>query len=75
MKEVKESPYHPLEAYFTGTIPQQSVQACIPIQDLIDCGQFSLPTTYLPGVRRFTRVLLCSIPYTDFGEFTFHALG
>ena len=45
------------------------------IQGSIHRGQFSLLTTSSPGVWRFPRLLLGSIRYTDFGEFTFHALG
>jgi hypothetical protein len=47
---------------------------CILIQDLTDCGQFSLLTTSWPDVWGFSRALFCNIPYTDFAEFTFHAL-
>jgi PAS domain S-box-containing protein len=43
---------------------------CILIQGRTGCGQFSLLTTSLPVIRRFPRVLLCSIPYTHFGEST-----
>jgi hypothetical protein len=48
---------------------------CILNQDPIDCGQFSLPATTWLDVLRYPGVLLCSIPHTDFAEFTFHALG
>ena len=48
---------------------------CIIIRAPIDCGQFSLLTTSWPNVWGFSRLLPCNIPYTDFAEFTFHALG
>ena len=47
---------------------------CILIQGSIDSDQFSFLTTSFPGLWPFPRVLLFSIPYTDIGESTFHAL-
>src|SRR5918998_3048844 len=47
---------------------------CILIQGSINCGQFCLLKTSLPGLWRFPRMLLCSFPYIDFGELHFHAL-
>ncbi len=48
---------------------------CTLIQGPIDCGQFSLLTSYGPDVWRYPGVLLCSIQHTDFGKFPFPNVG